>query len=139
MQESENHTTHEVNICILGLCELEGCSEKPPSLGMSKCLQGTAGYYCPVLSRYVLSMLLCVFSVLALCMLLPTSQNINQHHEQNSKTVSKIGSLPPWIQQDLRARQDLTPVPRLGYLLCRRGGNSPHMMTAPSQLTLIKM
>lgn len=78
MQENENHTTHEVNICILGLCEFEGCSEEPPSLGTSKCLQGAACYYCPVLSRYVLYMLLCVFSVLALSMFLPSSQSINQ-------------------------------------------------------------
>lgn len=78
MQENENHVTREVNICILGLCEFEGCSEEPPSLGTSKCLQGAACYYCPVLSRYVLYMLLCVFSVLALSMLLPSSQSINQ-------------------------------------------------------------
>lgn len=140
MQENGNHRMHEVNICTLGLCESEGCSEEPPSLSTSKCLQGTACYYCPVLSRYVLYMLLCVFSVLALSMLLPSSQNINEHDEQNSKTVSKIGSSPPpWIPQDLRTRQDLTPVPRLGYLLWRRGRNSSHLMKAPNQLTLIKI
>lgn len=130
--------TYEVNICTLGWCESEGCSEEPPSLSTSKCLQGTACYYCPVLSRYVLYMLLCVFSVLALPMLVPSLQNINEYDEQNSKTVSKIGS-PPQIPQDVRVRQDLTPVPRLGFLLWRRGRNSSHLTKAPNQLTLIKI
>lgn len=69
MQENENHTTHEVNICILGLCEFEGCSEEPPNLGTSKCLQGAACYYCPVLSRlcpiHVTMCFLCVSSIYA--------------------------------------------------------------------------